>query len=73
MSDRCDFAADALAGSVALVTGAAGGMGAATARLLARAGATVAATDRTADDAEPTAAARFSATTGLGSLRMSAS
>lgn len=42
----CGFAADALAGSAALVTGAAGGMGAATARLLARAGASVAVTDR---------------------------
>lgn len=57
MANGCDFAADALAGSVALVTGAAGGMGAATARLLARAGATVAATDRTEADAAPTAAA----------------
>lgn len=54
---RSDFAADALAGSVALVTGAAGGMGAATAMLLARAGATVIATDREADTAERTAAA----------------
>jgi 3-oxoacyl-[acyl-carrier protein] reductase len=57
MARDCDFAADALAGSVALVTGAAGGMGAATARLLARAGATVIATDRTAESVAPTAAA----------------
>lgn len=54
---RCDFAAEALAGSVALVTGAAGGMGAATATLLARAGATVAVTDRTEAQSEPTAQA----------------
>ena len=57
MANGCDFAADALAVPVALVTGAAGGMDAATARLLARAGATVAATDPAVADVEPVAAA----------------
>ena len=51
------FSSDALRGSVALITGAAQGMGRATAELLVMAGANVAVTDRADADAKQTAAA----------------